>query len=565
MNIRVIITKLLTQALASIGINSDGVPDKDIDLEHPSDINHGDYACNIAMRLARKIGKNPRSLASDIVANLPQHDFIEGAEVAGPGFINFYLSNNFFSSGIKEALKAGGAWGSVDTLKGKTVLVEHSSPNLFKPFHIGHLVNNTYGESLARIIKNAGAHVITLSFPSDVSPGIAKAVWGIMHYGWENELDIEKLGEAYVAGVRAYKENEDAKKRIDEINKNIYLQKEQTKEFAIYKIGKELSLDHFLHITKLLGSHFDKLVFETEAETVGKEIIRQNIPEVFEESDGAVIFRGSKYGLFDNVYINSAGFGTYLAKDTGLLKIKFDNYSFDESVTITDIEQKQHFELLKKSAECINKEWAKKSRFLQHGRLSLTTGKLSSRDGGAPLAIDMINSVKESAMENSRASGGKLTEEYAQQVAIGAIKYFIAKVSMGRNIIFDMDKSLSFEGNSGPYLQYTYARCLSLIKNANFNYDIYDFNVPDNWKATLVERLLYRFPEISERAVIEYSSHHVANYLNELASAYNSWYAKEKILDGTNAENYKLAITQTVANTLKNGLYLLGIDAPDRM
>ncbi len=561
-NIQDVIQKIVKEALSGAGVE---VGEAEIVLEHPADLAHGDYSCNIAMRLAKELGKSPRELAENIVSALPKSEYISKAEVAGPGFINFYLSKEFFERSLSEVIKEKESFGKGGQLKDKKILLEHSSPNLFKPFHIGHLLNNTYGEALTRIIGFAGADVVKISFPSDVSPGIAKAVWGIIETGVIDDFTIEQIGDAYVHGSNAYKEDANAKERIDEINKNIYKKDESTLEYKIYKRGRQISLEYFEQITERLGSEFNELIFETDAEIIGKRIVIENTPKVFEESDGAIIFRGSEYGLFDNVYINSAGFGTYLAKDTGLLSIKFSKYDFDKSVTITDIEQKQHFELVKKSAEFINKDWAEKSDYLQHGRLSLTTGKISSRSGGVPLATDILNAVNERAMVRATEAKSEMTNETAEMIAVGAVKYTIIKVSMGKNIIFDMEKSLSFEGDSGPYLQYTYARCKSVLAKAPPKRGETNVQIPKDWEVTNIEKLLYRFPEVVERAALEYEPHYIANYLNDLASAYNSWYGQGKILDGSDNEHYKLALTEATSHAIKNGLYLLGIETPERM
>ncbi len=548
---------LIQSSLSKLGLEVG-----EIELEHPADLAHGDYSSNVAMQLAKVRGETPHQLAEEIVRTLSDSILIEKTEVAGSGFINFYLSQKFYVDALQKVLEKKEDWGSTKVNTGQKLLIEHSSPNLFKPFHIGHLVNNTYGEALVRIARVSGAEVVPLSFPSDVSPGIAKAVWGILDKGLEQEFTIEQIGDAYVSGVNAYKESEDAQKRIDEINTNLYKQNKETPEWAVYERGRELSLEYFKYITKRLGSEFDAFIFESEAEVEGKKIIKENIPKVFEESDGAIIFRGSQHGLFDNVYINSAGFGTYLAKDTGLLSLKFKKYDFDTSITVTDIEQKQHFELVKKSAEFINKDWAEKSLYLQHGRLALTTGKISSRAGGVPLAADILDTVRAEALKRMVEAGNVSDEAEAEKVAIGAVKYAIARVGMGKNIVFDLEKSLSFEGDSGPYLQYTYARCRSILSSAGERCKK-DLIVTS--ESAGVQKLLYRYPEVVARATREYEPHYIANYLNELASSFNSWYASEQILDDSPEQDYKLALTEAVATTLKNALYLLGIEAPKRM
>ena len=338
MTIHETITELITNALHTIELSGDVV------LEHPADSTHGDFSCNVAMTLAKKAGKSPRALAEAIVAALPVHESIESVTVAGPGFINFHLTSAFFESQTAAISASRNAWGTHTTLANTTILLEHSSPNLFKPFHIGHLVNNTLGESLVRILRAMGATIVPLSYPSDISPGIAKAVWGILDKGWQDDVSITRIGEAYVHGVAQYDADEAVIERINAINISLYNGEEGTPEWDVYQAGRKLSLAYFTAITALLGSSFEALIFESEAEKEGKKIVKEHTPGVFEESDGAIIFRGSEHGLFDNVFINSAGFGTYLAKDIGLLDTKFSRYTFDQSITITDIEQKQHFQ-----------------------------------------------------------------------------------------------------------------------------------------------------------------------------------------------------------------------------
>lgn len=559
MDIEQNITNLIERTLGNLGLEGEVV------LEHPSDLSHGDFSCNVAMSLAKKEGKNPKDLAEEIVAVLPIHEDIEKVEVAGPGFINFHLSESFFTRVTSEIVANEKEWGNGTVNQGKTMLIEHSSPNLFKPFHVGHLVNNSLGESIVRLVRTTGADVIALSFPSDVSPGIAKAVWAVLDKGWQSDLTLQKIGEAYVHGVVSYKESEEAKVEIDAINQSLYNEEKETPEWAVYEDGRKISLEYFTYITAKLGSEFNELIFESESEAEGKKIVTENTPKVFEESDGAIIFRGSEHGLFDNVFINSAGFGTYLAKDIGLLSLKFKKYNFDTSVTVTDIEQKHHFELVKKAAEFVQPEWAQKSNYIQHGRLELTSGKISSRKGNVPLAEDMLDSVEERALQRMKESGHEENKKTAQQVAVAAIKYAIVRVSMGKNIVFDMESSLSFEGDTGPYVQYTYARTKSILRKADSGgVDEAKF-ARNGLSVSPVERLLYRFPSVVERAAQEYEPHYVATYLAELAGAYNSWYAQEQVLDGSESESYKLALTKAVATTLKNGLWTLGIEAPEKM
>ncbi len=532
-------------------------------LERPADKKHGHYSSNLALVLSKALAKKPQDIAQDFVNSFNSPDFLEKIEIAGPGFLNFYLSRQALANILKEDFSLSSKF------SGKKVLLEHSSPNLFKPFHIGHLVNNSYGEALSRMLSLAGASVKTLAFPSDVSPGIAKAVWAIKDLRLK-DFSIEDIGKAYAYGSEKYKTDTVVKNQVDELNAKIYNylygKTEKDKDIEIYERGKELSLKFFLKTLDLLDSQIDDFIFESEAEKEGKKIVFENSPGVFEESEGAYIFRGSKYGLFDNVFVNSAGFGTYLAKDLGLLKIKFSKYDFDKSITITDAEQKEHFALLKKSAELINKTWAEKSDFLQHGRMAPSSGKFSSRLGNVPLAEDILSEAQEAVEEKIKESG-KGDLKNARYIALAALKYGVLKVSMGKSIVWDKEKALSFEGDSGPYLQYSYARARSVLKKSSKEAELANlsnFDAPDNLLGSeLVFELLY-MDDIFEDAVETLSPHKLANYANKLASAFNAFYANEKIIASTD-EQFKLFLVNRFANTMKILLEAMSIRALDEM
>lgn len=520
-------------------------------LEYPGDIAHGDFATNVAMVCGKEVGKNPRELAESFIAALGQIDGVEKIEIAGPGFINFTLSREYFSDTIKTI---DDEYGKNHSHDGKKVLIEKSAPNLFKPFHVGHLLNISVGESLSRLYRFCGADVTDVSYPSDISLGVAKAVWAILKEGSEDDLTIDVMGKAYVTGTKAYEEDEKAKEEIDAINIELN-QQEKGDALRVYEKGRELNLEYFETITERLGSTFSHLFFESESGKVGAEIVKAHTPKVFEESNGAIIFKGEDHGLHTRVFLTSKGLPVYEAKDIGLLKLKFDKYSPDLSIVITDIEQKQYFEVIKKAASLINETWGANSLYWQHGRLRFSGGKISSRYGNVPLAEDLIDTVKDLVKE--KQSRGD--EHVAEAVAIASLKYAFLRSGSGKNVIFDFEKSISVEGDSGPYLQYTYARAKSVLAKAD---SAEESTLPP--EPYLFERLMVRFPEVVLRAASEHEPHYVTTYLTELASAFNSWYAQEKIIGG-DYEGYKLALVAAFACTMQNGLYLLGIEAPEAM
>jgi len=560
MNIRNELKQLISEALKSAEIEYTD----EIILDYPADLSQGDFATPISLKLSKQLGQAPQDVAEKIVVGfggeLP--DYLDSVKVAGPGFINFTLSKKYWSDLKQDILEQNTQWGNSSMLERQKYLVEHSSPNMFKPFHVGHLVNNFVGASLDKIVEKSGAQTTTLSFPSDVSPGIAKAVWGLIDMGIEEEFTVDQVGEAYAHGSTQYKEDEEVKKRINQINLDLYNHAD-TPEFAVYEKGLTMSYEYFVEITTRLGSTFEAFIPESECEVEGKQIVKENTPNVFVESQGAIIFEGSKHGLFDNVFINSQGFGTYLCKDIGLLSKKFVQFDFDHSITITDIEQKQHFQLVKKSAEQINTDWSDKSTYIQHGRLALTSGKISSRDGGVPLAADLLEEVKGRVLDKMSDRDITDKDDVAEQVALSALKYAILKAAAGKNIVFDFEKDLSFEGASGPYIQYAYVRACSALTKVKH---IPTESIVRTTETPELERMLVRFPRTIEKALEDYSPHHIAGYLFELASEFNSFYANTKIVDDSNPDmDANIVLVQAFAQTIKNGLDLLGIQTVEQM
>lgn len=561
--IRGVLKKAIKKAVTSLELEIE-----DVHLEHPAELAYGDYSTNVAMTLAKQVGKNPKELAEEIiryiVRNKPEE--VEKVKVAGAGFINFHLSQEFFVKSIEEVLKQDDKWGSNNSLKSQKTMVEYTDPNPFKEFHIGHLMSNAIGESISRIIEFSGAKVKRANYQGDVGLHVAKAIWGFQHRGSTSVLEnSSELGKAYADGARAYEEGEDVKEEIKGINKKVY-DRNDDEINKIYDDGKKISLEHFEEIYKKLGTKFDEYFFESEAGPIGKKLVEENIGKVFEKSDGAVIFKGEKYGLHTRVFVNSEGLPTYESKDLALAKIKSERYDYNKSIVITASEQKEYYQVVLAVMKKIFPSIAEKTKHITHGMMRLPSGKMSSRTGDVITAESLIDEVRERVIEKMKDSDIDNKEDIAEEIAVGAIKYSILKQSVGKDIIFNMDKSLSFEGDSGPYLQYAHTRANAVLEKAKVeNIKIQTSGVYIIEGAIELEKLLYRFPEVVERANKEYEPHYVTTYLTKLAGAFNSFYAKEKIVEKSDTAPHKVALTEAFANTIKNGLWLLGIKAPDRM
>ncbi|MEK7613413.1 MAG: arginine--tRNA ligase [Patescibacteria group bacterium] len=550
----------IKEALQALGIE-DVLPA----LEFPAELSHGDFSTNVALVAAKNAKLSPKALAERIVDELGTIDGVEKIEVAGPGFINFILPRAYFSNTI---LGIDEMWGENSVHYGKKIVVEHSSPNLFKPFHIGHVMNNAIGESMVRLMRFSGAEVAAISYPSDVSLGIGKAVWVILNDGGVDKLrsiggsveTLAYLGDCYVQGTKLYEENAEVAQAMKQITSDLY-EKKKGEAYRVYEEAKEINLAYFKTITSRLGSTFDDFIFESEAGIEGTEIVRANTPAVFSESQGAFIYEGEKDNLHTRVFINKEGYPTYEAKDVGLLSLKFKKYNPALSIFVTDHEQEQYFKVVIAAAGKIKSEWKDKTVHVTHGRMTFKGKKMSSRLGGVPIAQTLVDSLFSEVAERAERLDAEKDWSSINAIGVASLKYSILRAGCGKNIDFDPEQSLSFEGDSGPYLQYSYVRAKSVLEKANSQHPTVS-SQPE--VLSQLERLLPRFPHVVLRAQREFEPHFVTTYLTELASAFNSWYANEKIIGGEH-EAYKLALTRAFAQTMKNGLWLLGIAAPEKM
>ena len=524
------IEKLIKEALKSLGLEVG-----DFTVEHPTDLKMGDYSTNVGI----KTGK-AKEILTHLETKFPSG--VDRIELAGPGFINFYLSKEFFKKSLGEIIKKREGYGKNDHAKGLKVMVEHTQLNPFKVFHIGHLMPNVIGSTIARIFEWNGAEVKQANYQGDKGLHVAKAVWAMMKGEKEDP---------YAVGSKAYEEDPDAKKEIEVLNKKIYDKSDEVVN-KIYDEGREKSLKYFQKIYERLGTKFDYSFFESETANIGKKIVEENIGKVFEKSEGAIVFKGSH----TRVFINSQGLPTYEAKDLGNAKNKYDHYPYDYSVVVTANEIKDYFKIVLEAMKQVLPELAAKTKHITHGMLKLPTGKMSSRTGDVITAEGLIEEVKKKVKDD-------------EQVAIGAIKYMILRQAIGNDIIFDIEKSVSTEGDSGVYLQYAHARTNSLLEKAGTRKSAQHSESVQHSvlhrETHEIERLLYRFPEVVERAGKEFAPHYITTYLTELAGSFNNFYAHEQVIGDSPESSYRLAIVEAFNIVIKNGLTILGIPAPERM
>ena len=539
---------------------------------------HGDYATNVALLLGKAMKRNPMEIAEEMAAELGTNNWELGKiNIAPPGFINFRLADDYI---IEELNKKFDETGENLKWKGKKVAIEFTDPNPFKEFHIGHLYTNIVGEALSRVLEANGAVVKRINYQGDVGMHVAKAIWGITKKMQESGLALKELeekpleerlqfmGEGYAYGSRSFEAEASAKEEMAVLNKKIFELDEGVKE--IYLKGREWSLEYFERIYKRLGTKFDLYYFEREVGGFGRQLVEEELKKgIFEKSDGAVVFPGEKYGLHRRVFINSEGFPTYEAKELGLAPAKYRDFPYDLSLIVTGSEIIDYFKVLLAALNLIYPELRAKTLHIPHGMVRTRVGKMSSRTGEVLRAEDLLREVKEKVRERMKASvfSADEKEEIAEKVMIGAIKYSLLRVGIGKDIVFDIDTSLNMEGDSGPYLQYTYARFKSILRKIETNQKSLPVSFAMSDTERRVAATLLRFPEVLQDSADSFSPNILTTYLHGLAMLANDFYHTHPVLQEPDSEkrNFRVALVQLLANTLKKGLGVLGIDAPEKM
>ena len=536
-----------------------------VELTRP-EAQFGDYATNVALQLAKQVGKNPREIGEKLAEQLRKDTRLARVEVAGPGFLNLTFTD--------EVLLAEVGQQPAQTRVGQIVLVEYSDPNPFKPLHAGHLYTTLVGDTIARLIERAGANTVRLNFGGDVGLHVGRCMWGIVQWlGGEKpeklaEISPERrpawLGARYVEGNTAYENDEAAKQEIIATNKRVYALHEQNDHesaFAqIYWTCRDWSYEYFKTLYKQLEVvAFDRFIPESEVTPLGvREVQLMTEQGIFVESDGAIVYRGDESkGLHTRVFINSEGLPTYETKDVGLSLQKWHDYTFDTSIIITDFSQEQYMQVVLDALRQFAPKPADRTVHLTHGRVKLKGGiKISSRKGNGPSALDILEAARQAA----HTSGVNTTEDNV----LAAVKYAFAKVRVGSDIVYDPQESVALEGNSGPYLQYAHARARSILSKTDLSHQtpVTSRDLQDGER--LLVRKLTEYAEVIEKATAELMPHYICTYLYELAQEFNRFYEKNRVI-GDDREGLRIELIGSYAETLKDGLSLLGIAAPERM
>lgn len=543
--------------------------------------------------------KSPEETGKELGEYLKQHIAeIKNYNVV-KGFLNIEISSAYWIEVLNE-IALNPKYGYAHEESGHTYMIEYSSPNTNKPLHLGHIRNNLLGWSVSEIQKANGHHVIMVNLVNDRGIHICKSMvaWKKFAQGATPESTGMKgdhfVGDYYVLFDKEYKkeikalmesegmEEEEAKKRApilleaQEMLRKWEAGDEET--VALWRMMNDWVLKGFDETYKMMGIHFDKVYFESQTYKKGRDIVLKGLADgvLYRKESGSVWADLTGDGLDHKLLLRDDGTSVYMTQDIGTAYERFQEFDMDEMIYVVGNEQNYHFQVLSLICGKLGFPWAKKIRHLSYGMVELPEGKMKSREGTVVDADDLMASMVDTAREMSKELG-KLegysqeeAEDIYRKVALGALKYFILKVDPKKTMMFNPKESIDFNGNTGPFIQYTYARICSVLRKAADSGEMpgaADVHVVLSDKEQNLIQLLAKLPDVVKEAGATYSPALLANYSYDLAKEFNQFYHDFSILKEEDAtlKNFRLLLAKECAEAIKNAMCMLGIEMPDRM
>lgn len=546
--------------------------EEEIKIEHPSDVNFGDYSTNVALVLAKEIKSNPKDLAEKIKNEIQKNEIIEKIETAGAGFINFYLKPEYL---IKEAEKINYEIEFrnelAETGKGKTMVIDYSAPNIAKPFGIGHLRSTNIGQAIYNIYNFLGWTCIGDNHIGDWGTQYGKLMVAIKKWA-EKDLDKMTIDDLEKLYVKFHKESENNESLIEE-GRNWFAKLENGDKEArqIWQKCIDISLLEFERVYQMLGVHIDFIHGESFYEKMLPEITQKIVDKgITKKSEGAIIVELT--GMSPAMLTKSNETTTYFTRDMATIKYRLDTWKPDLIIYEVGVDQQLHFRQVFETAKLMG--WWPKNGMVHvaHGLIRWPTGKFSTRKGDTIHLSDVIKKATDEAKKiaDKTSVNKEMTatekEEMIKAVAIGAIKFSDLASDPRKDVIFDWDKIMSLDGDSGPYLQYTYARCMSVLNKTKIKEQKNIDEIPENINEDemMLIKEFYRFEEKIVEAANRFSPSVIAEYVLGIARKYNEFYAKNRIID-QKEEVFRIFLTKTTATIIETGLDLLGIETVEKM
>ncbi len=547
----------------------------EIPIEIPPNAEMGDYAvpCFVFSKLLRK---NPVEISKELSKILQPAGSIERIESKGP-YLNFFLKKeNIASSAITEILKQKDDFGKQKKAN-KTIVIEYVGPNTNKPLHLGHARNMVLGYTLSKLLEAAGNKVITVNINNDRGVHICKSMLAYKKWGKGDSPEKSKsksdffVGKYYVLFAQKAKENPKLEEEaLEMINK---WEKGDKETAQLWKKMNKWALDGFKETYKKFNVKFDKEYFESKTYEKGKELVLEGLKKGLFEKDekGAIIVDLTNEGFDKKVLLRQDGTSVYITQDMYLAKQRYDDFRFDKMLYVVATEQNYHFQVLFKVLKLLGFSFADKLYHFAYGMVNLTTGKMKSREGTVVDADTLLEEIETLAKEETRKRHKNLSEKElekrAKQLGMAAIRFYLLKYEPAKDILFDPKESLSFEGETGPYVQYAHARICSILKKYKKPAPKKaDFSLLNEKEEQKLVTLLSQYPETVKQSAENCKPHIVARYLLDLSQSFNEFYHSCPILQADeNIRDARLILIIAVKQVLKNGLNLLGIEAPEGM
>ncbi len=548
---------------------------KEIDLinliETPPSQDLGDYSFP-CFSLAKQLKKNPNNIASEFAAKIALKEF-EKVEAKGP-YLNFFINKKLLAEKtLNDIIKQGEKFGS-RKIKEK-VLIESPSPNTNKPLHIGHARNIILAQSVKEILKFFGNTVLIVNLNNDRGVHICKSLIAYRRYG--NNQTPEKLnkksdhlvGDFYVKFAQESKVNPKLEKEAQECL--VKWEKGDKKTIALWKKMNSWALNGFKETYKKFDLKIDKNYFESKIYKKGKEIVLEEFKKgkVNKKADGAYFVDLSKEGLGEKILLRADGTAIYITQDIYLALLRKKEFNFDKMIYVVASEQNYHFQVLFALLKLFGCNWISKLYHLNYGLVNLESGRMKSREGTVVDSDDIIQELESLASEEieKRCSNlpNKEKQLRAERIALAALRYYFLKVDKNKEIVFKPKESISFEGNTGPYLLYTYARAKSILRKAKYQKSkkVIKISNLNNSEKSLITQLS-NFPEIAKDAYLSLSPNLIANYSFQLSQAFNEFYHSNPVL-GSENESFLLVLIDSFSQVLKNSLKLLSIETLEEM
>ncbi len=545
-------------------------------MEYPSNRDHGDYSSNIAMKLSKELGKNPREIAEQIITKWTDIDLVNKPELAGPGFLNFHLKTSWITEQIKKILKEKENYGKQNVGNNEVVVIDMSAPNIAKPMNVGHLRSTIIGDSIKRIYAALGFNAIGDNHLGDWGTQFGKLIYAFKTWGDKKLIEKDPIPELLKLYVRFHEEAE----------KNPDLEERGREEFSKLEKGDKENRELWKWFIAESMSEFNKIYAQLKVnieETLGESFYENMLTSAIkllldkgiadQNEDGSIAVNFEKHGLdLPSCLIQKKDGSTlYITRDIATIQYRVEHFKATKAIYAVGNEQNLHFRQLFTIARLLGYKLD-----LEHvgfGLVRLKEGKLSTRKGRVIYLEDLIKEAKERVEKILKERKVDFPEEEMQQLvqtlSIGAIKYNDLSQNRLTEMMFDWDKMLSFEGNSAPYIQYTYARARNILRKAAVSNDdnLGKVTLDLNKEEESLARILVFFPDIIARAAISYKPNILAEYIYVLAQEFNDFYNNVPVLNAPdeNTRNTRLALVEAVTIVIKNGLKLLGIDVPERM